>query len=370
MKHIHIFIVLFCTLFVFSCKDDEVPQEFSVNMNEYHTNSNGGNFKVSILSNYDWEASSDKEWIEVTSVNDKTNQDSYIKVTVRQNSTLYKRSGNVVIRSKGLSHTIIVTQECNSEIIISEKEFKLSDEGENITVSLKVNNDYGIKITEDWITKISSSEVNNEYLYSFAIASNEMYDDRTGYIIFETMDLSDTITVWQCQKDGLILTNKEVTIHEDGEQISFEVKANVEYTYEIGDGVDWISEVETRALTSHFHTFTMAPNPDKKDRTAEIVFKGTSANLRDVLIITQTGQMAVLKILHSNDVWDIPVFAGDNVTGKVDWGDGSEVYEYSSFLTHQYYNTENRCVTVSVRNAESVRMENIVNVSTIDLSEF
>lgn len=370
MKQIHIFIFLLCTLLVTSCKDDEVPQEFSINMNEYHVNSKGGDFKASVISNYNWSASSDKEWIVVTSVNDKTGKDSYIKVSVETNTTLYQRSGNVLIQSKGLSHTIIVTQECNSEIVISEKEFKLSDSGENITINLRANNDCGVKTTEEWITEISSSGDKNGSVYSFSIAANETYDDRTGYIIFETRDLADTVTVWQCQKNGLILTNKNMTVHEDGKQISFEIKANVEYTYEISDEVEWISEVKTRALTSHSHTFTVAPNPDKKDRIAEIVFKGTSANLRDVLTITQAGQMAVLKVLHSNDVWDIPVFVGNNVSGEVDWGDGSEVNEYSSFLTHQYNSSENRYVTVSVRNVESVKMENIRNVSTIDLSKF
>lgn len=370
MKQIHVFILLLCTLLISSCKDDEVPQEFSVNMNEFHVNSKGGDFKTSVVSNYDWSASSDKEWIVVTSVNDKTGNDSYVKVSVKNNTTLYQRSGNVLIQSKGLSHTIVVTQECGSEIVISEKDFKLSDEGQNIIFRLKVNNDFGVKVTEEWITEVSSMEDAGELIYSFAIDANETYDERTGYIVFETRDLTDTVTVWQCQKDGLILTSNDAIIHEDGEQLSFEVKANVEYSYEIEDGVDWISEDKSRGLSSHFHSFTMKPNDDRKERVAKITFKSTSSNLKDVLTITQLGQQAVLKVTHMNDVWDIPVFGGINVTGNIDWGDGSEVDDYSSFFTHQYNGTEKREVVISVRNAESVKLETIQKVSTIDLSQF
>lgn len=114
----------------------------------------------------------------------------------------------------------------------------------------------------------------------------------------------------------------------------------------------------------------IALNSTKKDRIAEITFQSTAKGIKEVLTITQAGQKSILKIVHSNEIWDIPIFRGSNVIGNVDWGDNSETDEYSEYLTHQYESSKERNVTVSVRNAESVKLENLIKVSSIDLSAF
>ena len=353
--------ILFLMLFVlFSCKEENVPQEFSVNINECNMTSKGGNFTFSVQSNYSWSATSNDEWISVESEN------TFVKVNIAPNTNSKNRNGEIVIRSGKLTHSVIVVQEAKTEIIIGEKEFKLSDDGDILTIDLNVNKEFGIKITEEWIQQLGL----NDNACSLAINANDAYEDRIGYVIFETVDLADTITIWQCQKDGLILTSKNVTVHENGEQISFEVKANIDYSYQINEGSDWISEEKARSLVSHYHAFTIAPNSTKKDRIAEITFQSTAKGIKEVLTITQAGQKSILKIVHSNEIWDIPIFRGSNVIGNVDWGDNSETDEYSEYLTHQYESSKERNVTVSVRNAESVKLENLIKVSSIDLSAF
>ena len=367
MKRVYILICLLYVLAIYSCKDEKVPQEFSVACQEYKVGSKGGSFSTSVVSNYDWSASSPNYWMTIT-VNNKEND--YVKVMVEKNTTLEDRTGSVIIQSGDWSHTIKVFQERSSDIVLSETDYKLSDEGGSISVELEANATYGIKITEEWIQEDASSRAMEGHTHAFVISPNETFDDRSGYIIFEMKDKADTVTVWQSQKDGLILTEKGQVVHEDGGQISFEVKANVNYSYQIEEGIDWISEIKTRALNSHSHTFTFDRNDFKKDRVAKIIFTSKDSDLQEVLTITQNGQMGIFMIIHSNMIWDIPVLEGNNVTGYVDWGDENETEEYSEYLTHQYNHSDEYQVNISAKGVESVKLDNLIKVSTIDLSKF
>ena len=367
MKRINIFIWLLCALTIYSCKDEKVPQNFSVACQEYKVGSKGGSFSASVVSNYDWTASSPNEWI-TTTVYDQ--EDDYVKVMVEKNTTLEDRTGSVIIQSGDWSHTIKVFQEQSSDIVLNETSYKLSDEGGSISVELEANATYGIKITEEWIQEDVSSRAMEGYTHTFVISPNETFDDRSGYIIFEMKDKADTVTVWQSQKNGLILTEKEQVVHEDGGQISFEVKANVDYSYQIEEGINWISETKTRALNSHSHTFVFDKNDSKKDRVAKIIFTSNDSDLQEVLTITQNGQIGIFMIIHSNMIWDIPILEGNNVTGYVDWGDGNETEEYSEYLTHQYNYSDKYQVNISAKGVESVKLDNLIKVSTIDLSKF
>ncbi len=64
-----------------------------------------------------------------------------------------------------------------------------------------------------------------------------------------------TITVNQKQKDALTVTSNKIEMKADGGDTSIEVKANVNYTYEIDEAAkSWISEVKSRGLqTLPFH---------------------------------------------------------------------------------------------------------------------
>jgi hypothetical protein len=295
-------------------------------------------------------------------------KDSYIDVFVDENPLVKKRSGVVKVQSKDATHLITVVQEPQSSMSISPKTFKISDEEKSISVKVKINNFYGIRTSEDWIVASNSEGEDGEC--RFIIKANEEYDDREGAIIFETSDMRDTVKVWQCKKDGLILGSNDVFINSAGEQLSFEVKSNVDYEYELEKDVDWVTELKTKGLFTNNHIFVIKANPNTKDRTAKIIFNSKSGKLQDVLKIHQEGRYAHMIITHSNDTWDIPEVYGEEVVCKVDWGDGGDIDDYSSFLSHVYKSSGIFDVKISAKNVDSVFLNSLKNVSTIDLSNF
>lgn len=183
-------------------------------------------------------------------------------------------------------------------ISLSTSSINADSDGGDFDVEVESNVNYEVVISEsskEWIHE----ENKQENKHTFFIDKSLEYDNREGLIIFKSKELSDTIKVNQEGSSILSLNEKEYQISEDGGEISVDLKCNFDFGVKMPE-VEWISKIETRALSNHTIRFSIAPNETFEDRMAEVIFYDkTNNNITDTIFITQRSE-ARLNISMSN----------------------------------------------------------------------
>lgn len=84
----------------------------------------------------------------------------------------------------------------------------------------------------------------------------------------------------------------------------------------------------------------------------------------------QPGEYSLLQVDYSGKSVSAPILSGiGNVTGMVDWGDNS-TEAYSTPLTHTYSAEAVHSVTIEAWGASQMEIADLVNVESVDLSDF
>ena len=91
----------------------------------------------------------------------------------------------------------------------------------------------------------------------------------------------------------LVLTQDEYLVGSEGETIQVELKSNNTYYIEM-PSVDWITEADTRALSTYTHYFTIAPNDTYDEREAVIRFVDQENGLEQTVTVTQMQRDAIV----------------------------------------------------------------------------
>lgn len=164
---------------------------------------------------------------------------------------------------------------------------------------------------ESWCTASKTSGGDNEQI-TFEVTENNDPDERNATFTFTCGSVSTKLVVTQKQKDALTVTSSKIEMDSNGGIAIVEVKANIDYKYEIGkDCKDWVTFKETRALQTTTLTFDVAQNTDFEKREGTItVF---SDELSETVTIYQAGEKPTI-VLTQNE-YNV---SGDGETIKVE----------------------------------------------------
>lgn len=111
---------------------------------------------------------------------------------------------------------------------------------------------------------------------------------------------SALVTIWQKAAEALLVTKDTYEVSDQGGEIEVEVKSNVSYTLSIPAGsAEWISRVETKALTTTKERFQVAVSHSDEPREGQIIFlsgssSGTNVTLSDTVRIFQSAAKVLL----------------------------------------------------------------------------
>lgn len=164
---------------------------------------------------------------------------------------------------------------------------------------------------ESWCTASKTSGGDNEQI-TFEVTENNDPDERNATFTFTCGSVSTKLVVTQKQKDALTVTSSKIEMDSNGGIAIVEVKANIDYEYEIGkDCKDWVTLKETRALQTTTLTFDVAQNTDFEKREGTItVF---SDGLSETITIYQAGEEPTIVLTQNK--YDV---SGDGETIKVE----------------------------------------------------
>ena len=164
---------------------------------------------------------------------------------------------------------------------------------------------------ESWCTASKTSGGDNEQI-TFEVTENNDPDERNATFTFTCGSVSTKLVVTQKQKDDLTVTSSKIEMDSNGGIAIVEVKANIDYEYEIGkDCKDWVTLKETRALQTTMLSFDVAQNTDFEKREGTItVF---SDGLSETITIYQAGEEPTIVLTQNK--YDV---SGDGETIKVE----------------------------------------------------
>ena len=293
-----------------SCGDDELKQtpldpqvtdNITISNSPLNFNEDAGEAILSFSSNKEWTISvsstaNDENWCTVTPTKGEAgNNEVQIKVT--ENTGYDDRNVSLTIQAGNASETVVVTQKQKDALTLTSNKFEVSKAGGKINVEVKSKIQYEVIISEtskSWISQSAKTRGLNTNNISFDIAPSEEYDKRTGEIIIQSGELSETVHVYQSGEGVLLLTKNEYSVSDKGETIAVDLKSNFEFDVKMPN-VDWVqSAAKTRGMSSHTLYYTIAPNETYDSRKTEIIFYDKNSSIKDTLKIEQAQKDAII----------------------------------------------------------------------------
>lgn len=183
-----------------SCSDDEDAQfvEFDKSVLEVGPESNG--YLIDLKTNCQWSfLSVATNWIEIIPDNNTSIGDTYIRITVKENTSYAERSSVIKVASEDGSSTseIKIVQKENKGILGDNSSGEFSGERQEITVNVKANVDIEKIQMPQWIESVPESKSLSSKFYKFILSDNRTGKERTGGIVFDGEGASWEYTVTQ-----------------------------------------------------------------------------------------------------------------------------------------------------------------------------
>ena len=177
----------------------------------------------------------------------------------------------------------------------------LEQQGGTATVSFTAAADWTAEATAvtralDWVSVQPTSGTAGDVTLTITTQPNDTYDERNAAIVLTCAGERTTFTVSQKQKDALLLSSDKVELDAVGGDFTLTLQANVQVTYEIEPGTDWLkpADAATKGLTDLSFAFHADENTDDDPRQAVITLSGNG--LTETVTVFQAGTAPVLVV--------------------------------------------------------------------------
>lgn len=234
----------------------------------------GGTASVSFTAGDDWTASLSNEraveWISFTPTSGKKGK-GRLSIVVKPNETPDELNATIILKSGSESVPIVATQKQKNALTVTSDKFEIAEGGGEVEVEVKANIDFEIDLLADWISETTTRALKTTNL-TFQVEANESGEPRVGKIVIHSDALSDTVTVYQDFHRHITLAGKQFDIPDTGGSVVVEINSSVEFGLRFLAGADWVSEVTTRALSTHTLHFDVSANESPESRIARILF--------------------------------------------------------------------------------------------------
>lgn len=259
---------------------------------EFNVSKEAQTVSIEVLSNVNFEVLIDdacKTWISHESTKSLTSK--IVTLAIAKNDEYDGREGKIIIRETNgsLSNTVVITQSKNNGLFITTSLYNLDWTNHTLSVEVQANIDFDVVSNDSWITYIETKGLTTSHIV-LEVKPNETYEKREGTVLIKQRDgeITGEITIIQDCLYGIFVSDEELTVSSDGGEIGISVEYNVEYDVEISEFCqEWISLIETKGLSNHYHVFRIANNPSYNRREGQIVFRQKEGSLYGVVTIIQ-----------------------------------------------------------------------------------
>ena len=275
----------------------------------------GGSLSVSFTSSDAWNASiinGRADWL-LLSPESGSKGKGTLTIQVNPNEEYDERRATVQVKCGTAQVTLLVTQKQKDAFTASASKQEFGSEGGDFTIQVSTNIDFTCSVTAGtgWLVPVQTKGLSNHTLI-FRVDANEDTEKREGAVLVSSSLGEETFKVFQQGSEAkLVLSSNQETISADGGIFTVEVRHNVAVSMEMPQGVDWLSEVTTRSMSTDSYTFQVSANETYESREASIRFFNEELGLSESVKVTQVQNNAILlspdkvEISHEATVLDI-----------------------------------------------------------------
>ena len=191
-------VLCFIAVIASSCEKEPIIE---LSQSSFSFSEQGGSQIISFSTNKDWSASVlGVSWCSVSPASGSSDVKS-ITISTTANDTYNDRAATITIKSGELIKSIIIAQKEKKGLILTKRQFDISDTSSVFSVELKSNLSYVVSIpnnAQTWIKQLQTKSLLTEQL-QFEISRNILLDQRYAKIVVSNSQLliSDTIFVIQ-----------------------------------------------------------------------------------------------------------------------------------------------------------------------------
>lgn len=187
------------------------------------------------------------------------------------------------------------------EVFTGEEQLVVTHVEEMLPIAFKTNTDWTAAIKEvearEWCAVSPGKGKAGDNTLNVICIENKGTDNRTATVVISAMDLTKELVVTQLQKDVLVLTAEtEYDIPYQGEVLSFNVTHNKDL--KVKSDVDWITQVDTKALIESKVDLQVAPNTGK-ERTGSVTF--TAGPFEETITVRQDAWVLEFSVTPEED---------------------------------------------------------------------
>ena len=255
--------------------------------------SDGATLSVDVAARKNWTANlfnnNAEKWCHLSATAGSA-RDTNLKIKVDPNTTYEERNASISIICDNVMKTIEVVQKQNDALLLSSNRISVSSKEQSLTISVSHNVDFSFDIAQsdkDWISNISSKALTNDELI-FQIKENDSIDSRVGTIVFTSVAGEETVKIYQ---DGatpsIVLGNNHYDLDFSEQDLTIEIKSNVDFDYNVEEGADWLTINATKSISTHTLYFHVDKNQDISAREGKVTFSNKDNNLHESVIIRQ-----------------------------------------------------------------------------------
>ena len=298
-----VFAILGVLLF-FSCEREpaKIDQPTSKDLVELFSASamavdaEGGSVTISFTASSDWTVSPSNDrasWLSIDPSSGPAGS-ATVKVTVDPNETPDERSATLRVKSGSATASVTITQKQKDALTMTPSKTQFGPEGGSFTIEVKSNIEYSFEIGASWIHQ-SATKALTSTTTTFTVDENEDTRKREGTVIIKSSLGSETITVYQeASSPSIVLSSENVALGTEGGTFTVDVNTNVDVSMAITAGAEWLSEVSTKAMSTHSYTFQAAANESTDSREGKITFKNTASGVEATVTVTQMPKEALV----------------------------------------------------------------------------
>ncbi|MDR1274687.1 MAG: leucine-rich repeat domain-containing protein [Odoribacteraceae bacterium] len=263
-----------------------------------------------ITSDHPWSIEGGSDWCTISPRNGEPGTTT-IYFTLLPNEGYDDRSVIVTLHTSDGDKPLTIYQKKKDAIIFAKDRFdNVPMEGANIEVALQANVEYRIEIpsANNWITATGPRVMTyglTSSVETFRVAATQNFAGRSGIIVFintENEKMRDTVTVYQVQRDQIILTNNTVRVPLDGETIRVPVRSNIDYEVNIPASITWIHEAVSNRADEIVLVIDEAT--DGLDRTGVITIRDKNNHALSATLTIEQQEKETLKF--EDDAADVP----------------------------------------------------------------
>ena len=237
-----------------------------------------------------------------------------------------------------------------------------------IDVKFTTLNEWSATSNQKWVTVTPSSGAGGSSTIRVSASANPEYSVRSALVFITSGSLSESFTVKQKEREGVIVPQTSYAAKAEGGEISIPISTNTDFSWIMdADARDWLSGMKTKSeFKDHELLVKVAANNETYMRRGGITVTAGSAS--ESIHILQDTKYDVVKmaVVHNGAEMAINCEGGD-FSCVIDWGDGEKT-EAIGENSHQYKGEPTtRNVTIDAKGLNSVTVPSLSNVELIDI---